>query len=234
MRDDELERSTVVANCRMNRERNLRGSNGYERELGLDPLVFLIGKIAPDHPAAWLDLCCGTARALIQAAEIVHAGRLRVDIQGVDLVGVFDRYDPKLACLRLHDASLNTWHPDRAFDLITSVHGLHYVGDKLGLISRAASWLTAEGLFVANLDLHNLKSIDESQTARRFASDLRRAGLAYDRRKRLVSCRNRSAVCLPYRYHGADDCAGPNYTRQPAVDSYYEVIGGGSSDEAPA
>ena len=37
MGDDELERSAVVANCRMNRERNLLGSNGYDRELGLNP-----------------------------------------------------------------------------------------------------------------------------------------------------------------------------------------------------
>src|SRR5947208_14482126 len=41
--DDELERSAVVANCRMNRERELSGSNGYDRELGLDPLAFLRG-----------------------------------------------------------------------------------------------------------------------------------------------------------------------------------------------
>ena len=39
--DDELERSAVVANCRMNRERNLLGSNGYERELDFDPLIYL-------------------------------------------------------------------------------------------------------------------------------------------------------------------------------------------------
>lgn len=36
--DDQLERSAVVANCRMNRERGLLGTNGYGRELGLDPL----------------------------------------------------------------------------------------------------------------------------------------------------------------------------------------------------
>ena len=35
--DDELERSAVVANCRMNRERGLIGSNGYDKELGLRP-----------------------------------------------------------------------------------------------------------------------------------------------------------------------------------------------------
>ena len=31
---------------------------------------------------------------------------------------------------------------------------------------------------------------------------------------------------LPYRYLGADDRAGPNYTGQPAVDSYYEMVTG--------
>jgi hypothetical protein len=35
--DDQLERSGVVANCRMNRERDLTGSNGYDRELGFNP-----------------------------------------------------------------------------------------------------------------------------------------------------------------------------------------------------
>jgi hypothetical protein len=70
--DDRLERSAVVANCRMNRERDLLGSNGYGRELGLDPLDFLKGRAA-GHPAAWLDLCCGTGKALIRAAAAVHA-----------------------------------------------------------------------------------------------------------------------------------------------------------------
>ena len=35
--DDELERSAIVANCRMNRERDLAGSNGYSREVGSPP-----------------------------------------------------------------------------------------------------------------------------------------------------------------------------------------------------
>ena len=111
------------------------------------------------------------------------------------------------------------------FDLITCVHGLHYIGDKLGLIARAASWLVDDGLFVASLDLHNLKIGDGHDPARRVTSELRRAGLGYDRRRRLVSCRGRRAVNLPHRYLGADDQAGPNYTGQPAVDSYYEFIG---------
>ena len=39
----------------------------------------------------------------------------------------------------IFEASLAAWRPERTFGLITCVHGLHYVGDKLGLISRAAS-----------------------------------------------------------------------------------------------
>jgi len=31
-------------------------------------------------------------------------------------------------------------------------------------------------------------------------------------------------VDLPYRYLGADDRAGPNYTGQPAIHSIYDII----------
>src|SRR5947209_4318775 len=139
---------------------------------------------------------------------------------------MFQTFDPNLTCLRLVEASLTTWRPDRVFDLITCVHGLHYVGDKLGLIARAASWLADDGLFVANLDLANLKLGDGRAAGLKVTSDLRRAGLEYDRRKRLVVCRGRKVLDLPYRYLGADDRAGPNYTGQPAVDSYYEPVVG--------
>jgi hypothetical protein len=67
------------------------------------------------------------------------------------------------------EASLTTWRPDRAFDLITCVHWLHYVGDKLGLIARAASWLADAGLFVGHLDLANLKLADGRGAGRKGA-----------------------------------------------------------------
>ena len=177
--DDDLERSAVVANCRMNRERNLTGSNGYTKEVGFHPLDFLKGRVAPGRPAAWLDLCCGSGKALIEAARIVHdqGPGAEIEIVGVDLVGMFHRPDPGLSRLRLVEASLRTWHPDRPFDLITCVHGLHYVGDKLGLIAHAASWLAEEGSFVASLDLHNLKLADGREAGRKVTSDLRRSGL---------------------------------------------------------
>src|SRR5215475_10552642 len=93
----ELERSSIVANCRMNRERDLVGSNGYSREVGFNPLDFLRGRAADGRETAWLDLCCGTGQALIQAAGLVHAERLDVEIVGVDLVGMFHRPAPGLS-----------------------------------------------------------------------------------------------------------------------------------------
>ncbi len=224
--DDELERSAIVANCRMNRERELTGSNGYSREIGFNPLDFLRARIAPGRLPAWLDLCCGTGRALIQAARACQAQGMDIEIVGVDLVGMFHRLDPDLKHLRLVEASLRTWRPDRPFDLITCVHGLHYVGDKLGLIARAASWLVEDGLFVASLDLKNLKLDDRMAGGRKVVADLRRAGMEYDRRRQLLICRGRKDVSLPYRYLGADDGAGPNDTGQPAVDSHYQPESG--------
>lgn len=227
--DDELEQSAIVANCRMNRERELTGSNGYSREIAFNPLDFLRAQIAPGRQVAWLDLCCGTGRALIEAAGISHAEGTDIEIVGVDLVGMFHRPELDPTNLRLVEASLRTWRPDRQFDLITCVHGLHYVGDKLGLIVRAASWLADEGLFVANLDLKNLKFAGDSEAGRKIVADLRRAGMEYDRRRRLLTCRGRKDVSVPYRYLGADDGAGPNYTGQPAVDSYYQPEVGAES-----
>ena len=52
--DEMLEQSAVVANCRMNRERNLYGSNGYDKELDLDPLSYLKERAISGRTAAWL------------------------------------------------------------------------------------------------------------------------------------------------------------------------------------
>jgi SAM-dependent methyltransferase len=222
--DETLERSAVVANCRMNRERVLVGSNGYDTELGLNPLDFLRDRVASGGKASWLDLCCGTGSALIEATRQIQREGLgsRIEIVGVDLVGMFATPDPGAKGLRLVEASLRTWKPERRFDLITCVHGLHYVGDKLGLIARAASWLVEDGRFVANLALENLKFAGGSNHDRMMVTGLRGAGFEYDRRRRLVTCQGRKQPEFPFRYQGADDRAGPNYTGQAAVNSYYE------------
>lgn len=220
--DDALERSGVVANCQMNRQRTLTGSNGYTKELRLNPLDFLPARSGPI--VRWLDLCCGEGRALVEAARIIHDQGLddKFEIVGVDLVAPPILPEPGASCLRLIRASLTQWQPTGRFDLITCVHGLHYIGDKLGLIARAVSWLTDDGQFVANLDLDNIKLAGGRATSRIVTRELREAGLEYDSRRKLVHCSRRIEVQLPFRYCGADDQAGPNYTNQPAVDSHYE------------
>jgi SAM-dependent methyltransferase len=210
----------------MNRERALTGSNGYAKELGFDPLEFLRQRCSDGNAAAWLDLCCGSGKALIEAGRLVHneGFAATIAIVGVDLVGFFAPHDSFKPSVQLVEASLCTWIPERRFDLITCVHGLHYIGDKLGLIQRAASWLTSNGSFVAHLDTANFKFSDGQSAGRKIMADLRRAGVHHDHRRRLIVCRRRLIVELPYRYLGADDQAGPNYTGQPAVNSYYELV----------
>ncbi|WP_165066181.1 class I SAM-dependent methyltransferase [Paludisphaera rhizosphaerae] len=216
--DGELERSAVVANCRMNRERELDGSNGYGKEVGFAPMAFLQGRANPTRRPRWLDLCCGSGRALIQAADAARLAAFDVEIVGVDLVGFFREHGHDPSRLRLIESSLRTWQPEEPFDLITCIHGLHYVGDKLGLIARAVSWLVPDGLFAANLDLRNLKLRNGPGSA----SLLRGAGLEFNGRRRLVVCEGRRSIEWPLRYLGGDVDAGPNYTGQPAVDSHYE------------
>jgi len=223
LNDEELEKSAVVANCDMNRERCLAGSNGYAKEVTFHPLDFLKVRVATGRSAAWLDFCCGSGKALIEAADVIQAAGWCAEIVGVDLAGAFQRRERQRPPTLIQE-SLRSWRPDRTFDLITCVHGLHYMGDKLGTIARAASWLVADGLFVANLSLENLRFPPIDAANRQAAATLRRAGLEYDRRKRLVSCRGGKEIEFQCVYVGADDQAGPNYTGQSAVNSHYRAL----------
>jgi SAM-dependent methyltransferase len=219
--------SAVVANCAMNRERQLAGVNSYVRELGFDPLAVVTARTGGSGcvrggTAAWLDLCCGSGRALIQAARQVRETGLagRVDLAGVDLVDAFDAVPGTVPGLELVSAPVAAWEPARSFDLITCVHGLHYIGDKLGLLTRAAGWLTPTGRLAADLDLSAIR-VGGPAATRRLRSRLRAAGFAYSPRRHQITCTGRRDVRLPYAYLGADDSTGPGYTGQPAVTSYY-------------
>ncbi|UWP84760.1 class I SAM-dependent methyltransferase [Dactylosporangium fulvum] len=231
--DDTLAGSAVVANSAMNRERQLAGVNSYAKELGFNPVDVLTAVLrvtgAPDT-VAWLDLCCGTGRAVIEAAGALHAAGVseRVLVQGVDLVDAFDPA-PEVPWLRLTTASVVSWRPDRRYDLITSVHGLHYVGDKLAVLERAAGWLTDGGRLVADLDLASIRLAGGAPAGRRLAADLREAGFSYDGRRRRIGRDDRGEVRLPWEYLGADDTAGPGYTGQPAVHSHYRRRSGSSA-----
>jgi SAM-dependent methyltransferase len=211
----------------MNRERQLAGVNSYARELGFDPLAVVSaqtggGGRGQGGSVAWLDLCCGSGRALIQAARRVREAGLagRVHLAGVDLVDAFDAAPGSGPGLELVCAPVAAWEPARSFDLITCVHGLHYIGDKLALLTSAAGWLTPAGRLVADLDLSAI-SVGGPAATGRLRSRLRAAGFAYSPRRRQITCVGRRDVSLPYAYLGADDRAGPGYTGQPAVTSYY-------------
>lgn len=211
---DTLEHSSVVANCHMNRERRLLG---YNRELGTNLAEFIGARTAAGAKVRWLDLCCGTANALLEAAHTIPGD---IEIIGVDLVDFFAG-PPNPPRLQLITASVTTWEPDGAFDLITSVHGLHYVGDKLGVITKVARRLAEDGLFVANFDTRSVRREDSTPAGPRLVRALRAAGLSYDARAKRISCQGRRDISLPYAYLGSDDQAGPNYTGQPAVNSHY-------------
>ena len=229
--DRELEESDIVANCRMNRERDLRGSNGYDVELRIDPIAVLQQAAStrePTRTVRWLDLCCGTGRALIQAAKEIQRRKLGIEIIGVDLVSFFA---PHQDCseLTLVQANLSEWNPAERFELITCVHGLHYIGDKLRLITRCRSWLNDDGIIAANFDAASI--LVEGKTSRFVIRQLRQAGWNYDSRRKLISAtgsmREQDAMEIPVEYLGADDSAGPNYTGQPAVVSHYRLLESG-------
>lgn len=218
--DSVLARSDVVANCRMNRERRFLGSNSYSADLRLDLESLLRNRLECCTEVAWLDLCCGSGRALVDAAGIFEAecrrGRLR--IVGVDLVAGFP--DPP-AGVQFLEAALQKWRPAQAFDLITCVHGLHYLGNKLEFIRRAVSWLTPGGTFAAHLDLSNLRHTGFARFGSVVGRHFRLAGMEYHRCFRRLTARSPCNFEFPWTYLGADDTAGPNFTGQPAVNSWY-------------
>lgn len=220
-----LERSSVVANSLMNRERSCRkaGGNSYQKELSFDIPEFLKTRLRSGKKASWLDICCGSGKALIEAANIFASQKLNseVEITGVDLVSMFEPFDPKPDFLNLVEASIEKWQPDGEFDLITCVHGLHYIGDKLGLIRKAASWLKNDGVFLANLDLENFRFADGKSAGRTVAGFLRRHGFEYKSARRLIVCHGKKEFKFKPEYLGADDQAGANYTGQSAVNSFY-------------
>ena len=217
----ELLQSPVVANNLMNRG---RGVASYARELGFDPVEHLLEKSRGGAGVAWLDIACGEGRALIEASarleeKLGEAARWR--IVGLDLAGLFRSPERKFANLELLETSVEDFAPDACFDLITCVHGLHYVGDKLGALARCAGWLKDDGLFAAHLEMRNLKLAGSRAPARVFSAFLRGQGFAYDSRKTLLRLAGRRLVAASFEYLGADDLAGPNSTGQPVVDSHY-------------
>lgn len=204
---DALEGTAVVANNRMNRERQLRGGNGYGRELGFDPVEVLRGR-----PSAWLDVCCGSGRALIEAEPLLPDAT----IVGVDLVG---HWWPRPAGsrVRLLATPVRRFAPDRRYDLVTVVHGLPYVGDKLGTLLALRSWLTDDGRLAATLDLAHV--LVDGRPAR--PALLRGLGFEWNARRHLVTATGPGRPVDPPVWRGSSE-AGPTFSGQPGVACHYD------------
>jgi SAM-dependent methyltransferase len=217
----QLEQSNVVANSTMNRDRRCVGSNSYTKELGFNPIEFLQSRQSEIH---WLDLCCGSGRALIEAAQSLVRSSQNVTITGIDLAGMFNPIPPELTIVNLKEGSLAEFQPMQTYDLITCIHGLHYIGDKLDLIQRAIGWLKPDGQFAASLDLNNFRQLEPEPSiiGPAVMRELKRQGLGYNDRRHLLTCPGHKRIQTLYAYVGADDQAGANYTGQPVVDSYYQ------------
>lgn len=197
----------VVANCSMNRERGLSGVNSYSRELNLDLKERLSSEVS-----SWLDLCCGEGRALKEAAFIGTAV-----LVGVDLLPTSSHAGVSFVVSPLLD-----YQAPHGFDLITCVHGLHYLGDKLAALQMLSGWLNPGGQVLAHFDPQSIKTHKGKSLSRVVLNVLQESGYEYSKSKRLI--RGFGPLSFPFKYLGCDPKAGPNYTGQPAVDSYYEKL----------
>lgn len=192
-----------------------RGLSSYQRELGLAPTEFLSRFAEP----RWLDLCCGEGRALWEAA----AANPHLRIHGVDLAGHF-RSGEAGSAVAFSKTPIRLLAPEETYHLITCVHGLHYVGDKMSTLLRLAGWLTPEGLFVGHFDPQSIKWTDGRSAGRSILAWLRQNGWSYDSRRRLLRGGRLAAVDCPFEFVGADPEAGPNFTGQAAVNAYYKPL----------
>ncbi|MFE5285818.1 class I SAM-dependent methyltransferase [Nocardia sp. NPDC056611] len=217
--DAHLERTAVVANSAMNRDRRLPA---YRRELGFDPSAWLSARPGPQR---WLDVGCGSALALFEAAEAL-SGHTR--ITGLDLVGYFGG-TPRPG-VDLVTGSVLSWEPDAPIDLITSVHAIHYVGDKLDALSRMSSWLTPDGHLAINFDATAIRDATGSPLGRRLSTALRHNGFSYSARTHRLTRTGHGTPRWDFHYLGADPSAGPNYTGQEAVTSHYASEAAATAD----
>ena len=221
---NELQWSTVVANNAMNRARKATGINSYEKDIRLSPINFISQRKTQDQ-ISWIDLCCGQGNALIETANHFYKTSLakNITLTGIDLVDYFAEHDKLENILELHVSNLDDWSPQKKYDLITIVHGLHYLGDKLNLISKAIHALKPDGVFIGNLDLNNIKITNHYNPQKVVKNLFSKNDFKYNNRSKTLKIEGNKTIKFPLKYLGADDQAGPNYTGQPVVDSFYQL-----------
>jgi trans-aconitate methyltransferase len=145
-----------------------------------------------------------------------------VKLKGIDLVNTFLPVDQHIKCIEFESESLIDWMPDQTYDLITCVHGLHYLGDKIKVIEVAISALSPSGLFIANLDLNNIV-IEGANKRSYLKNSFKQYDIDYNSRLKMLKKIRGMTIKFNLRYLGANDEYGPNYTGQDSVTSYYSI-----------
>ncbi len=231
LHQNELLSSPIVANATMNRGRGLSGVNSYERELCFNVTDFLKARVKTGGEAVWYDACCGQGRAVIEAGRqwaMTEWGR-QVQITGVDLVEMFWPKEARGVSLIAADVAVYTL--EKPADLITCVHGLHYLGDKLGFLQHAYTMLAPGGMLTGHLDTNNLRLAGNEASCWRLAlRNARRKGAALElKNHRLCIERTDSMLDFGLSYHGATVSEQPNYTGITVIDSWYARIEAGGA-----
>ena len=217
--------SPIVANATMNRGRGFSGVNSYERELRFDLSRFLTQRVQERGTALWLDVCCGEGHALIEAGTKFAKTDwgASVEIIGVDLVEMF--VPEEAPGVRLVSADVMAFTLGRSADLITCVHGLHYLGDKLGFLERISRMLSPGGLFLGQLDTRNIRTDRPGRAI--WPSAVRHAcqpGEALSFANHLIRIEGTDApLDFGVQYQGATVSETPNYTGITVIDSWYRV-----------
>ena len=216
---DELLTSEVVANATMNRGRGLAGVNSYQKELRFDVAAFLQTRVKDQGHAVWYDACCGSGLALTEVAE--RFGQTdwggQVELIGTDLVDMFPVGLPPSVQLRTGDVTQLAL--ETPADLVTCVHGLHYLGDKLGFLEQAYQNLAPGGLFLGHLDKTNLRL---PMPWSRLLKQTRAQGIDVDFRTQLLRIQRKDQpLRFGMSYQGATVSEKPNYTGITVIDSWY-------------
>jgi len=221
LNNKELAWSPIVANNAMNRERIAVGVNSYQKEMGINPIDFLLHRRHQNN-LRWTDLCCGKGNALIQAANQLKEESFtsNLSLVGIDLVDYFSSHY-SLPFLNLQVLNLDIWQPENSSDLITIIHGLHYIGDKIGLIVKSAAALKSNGLFWGNLDLNNIRIEGEKDSKKVLKKYFKDNEIHYNSRTKVLKIEGFQNLQSNFQYLGADTTTGANYTGQEAITSVY-------------
>ncbi len=189
-------------------------------------MEFLAERVRERGHAVWYDPCCGLGRALVDAgrqfADAGLGGQVR--IVGVDLVPMFTPEKSPNVSLRAADVA--AFSLEQPADLVTCVHGLHYLGDKLGFLQNACALLAPGGLLLGHLDPNNVLVAESGQPAWRQAARHAAAnGAALDLKRHVLRVKQTDApLVFSAAYLGATVSEQPNYTGMVVINSWYTMV----------